>query len=693
MKMREGDGLAIGGGSSDISGGGSACKRLAGRYMTRDAGALSAARLAELAAKGDMQRVMSVGEVNVEKRTVELSFSSEAEVSRWFGIEVLDHNPASVRLDRLRNAGAVLVDHNWTDQVAVVESVEISDDRKGRAVVRFSRSERANEIFQDVVDKIRTHVSVGYRIIAAILAEVREGDVEVIRITDWEPYEISFVSVPADITVGVGRTAAKPQEENQPRAPENPTNQQTRQTEKGTSTMNEKTLRDPATGHLVRAQVNDAGEIVKVLEIIERADEAAAAAGTRASAAERKRVADILEMGEKYPGCADLARQFVKDGKSVEDFTRAALDEINKRSTKPLAEQNVDSEIGLTDKEVRKYSIMRAIRAMANPNDARAQEDAAFEIECSRAAQRAYKKEAKGILIPADVLGRAFNAGGAPNTPTGAQTGSNLVATDFMAGSFIEMLRNRTSIMRLATVMGGLVGNVEIPKQTGGATAYWLGEGDDAQEGTPVVGQLALSPKTLGAYTDITRRLSMQSTPDAEALVRRDLNNAMAQAIDYAGYYGTGASNQPRGLKNYSGINAVDFATPQKPTFAELVQMETEISADNADIGQMGYVGNSRFRGHAKTTVKFASAGSATIWEPGNTVNGYRAEITNQVSADDVFFGNFADFIIAMWGGLDLTVDPYSLSKSGGLRIVVFQDVDMALRRVESICWGSANVA
>lgn len=666
---------------------------LGGLYMTRDAGALTAQRLVELNAKGNMQRVMSVGAIDVDKRTVELAFSSEAEIQRWFGIEVLDHNADSVRLDRLRDAGAVLVDHDWTDQVAVVETVEISADRKGRAVVRFGRSARAQEIFQDVVDGIRKHVSVGYRLLAAVLAEVRDGDVEVIRITDWEPYEISFVSVPADTSVGVGRNAEIPPEEKQRANLENSTNNlQTRSLSEVQPTMNEKTLRDPATGNLVRAQVDDAGNIVKVLETLERAGDEQKAAGTRAAAAERTRSATILEMGDKYPGCAELAREYVKDGKTVEQFTAAALEKVNSRAAAPLAEQNSNADIGMSDKEVRRYSMMRAIRALSNPNDATAQKEAAFEIECSQTAQRSYKKEAKGILIPADVLGRAFNAGGAPNTPTGAITGSDLVKTELLTGSFIEMLRNRTAIMRLSTIMGGLVGNVEIPKQTGGATAYWTGEGEDATEGTPVIGQLALSPKSLAAYTDITRRLSMQATPDAEGIVRRDLMNAMAQAIDYAGYYGAGSDSQPRGIKNYTGINAVDFASAQKPTFAELVQMETEVAADNADIGQMGYIGNTRFRGWAKTTVKFASAGSATIWEPGNTVNGYRTEITNQVAADDVFFGNFADFIIAMWGGLDLTVDPYSLSKSGGLRIVVFQDVDMALRRVESICWGSAAV-
>ncbi len=118
------------------------------------------------------------------------------------------------------------------------------------------------------------------------------------------------------------------------------------------------------------------------------------------------------------------------------------------------------------------------------------------------------------------------------------------------------------------------------------------------------------------------------------------------------------------------------------------MKMESEIAADNADVNGMAYVMNSGMRGHFKTTEKFSGTSGNTIWEQGGTVNGYGSEVTNQISAGDLFFGNFADLIIGMWGGLDLTVDPYSLSKSGGTRIVVFQDVDMAVRRVESFCLG-----
>lgn len=653
-----------------------------------------AARLKEIRERGVLRRVATVvrSGIDAEARTVELAFSSETDsVERWFGIEILGHAAGEVDLSRLNNSAPVLWMHDWNDQRGVVESARVDADGVGRAVVRFSRSEDGEQLFQDILDGIVTKVSVGYSVDGLKLVEERDG-VDVYRITAWTPYEISLVSVAADDSVGVGRSLEKPQEET-PAVSGDKGTAENQLPNMRTAKHMEKITRD-AQGNLVRAKVDDTGAIIEVLEVIEQAGANVLSAQARTLEGERARIRAISTMGEEY-GAATRAAEFIRDGKSVEEFQRAILGDFaaERAKSKPLADQDGQANIGMTDKDVRNYSLMRAVRALANPHDKSAQDAAAFEIECSVAAQRQYGKEAKGILIPADVLGsRAFNAGGAANTPAGATSGSNLVATDLLAGSFIDMLRKKTTIMRLGTAMGGLVGNVEIPKQTAGASAYWLGEGSDATEGAPTIGQLALNPKTVAAYSDITRRLAMQSTPDAEALVVRDLRAAMSQAIDYAGFYGSGASNQPKGIKNYTGLNAVDFATAGKPTFAELVAMESEIGADDADVDAMAYVMNAKLRGWCKTTPKFGTGTEATIWEQGNTVNGYRTEVTNQVANGDVFHGNFADLIVALWGGLDLTVDPYSLSKSGGLRLVVFQDVDFVLRRVESLCYGSDTV-
>ena len=141
---------------------------------------------------------------NEEKRTVELSFSSEEPVQRWFGYEILDHKPESVDLRRINLGGPLLMDHNTRDQIGVIEEARIGEDKKGRARVRFGSSTRAKEIFQDVKDGIRTNISVGYRVLKLVTEKI-EKEVETLRATSWLPLEISIVSVPADTTVGIGR--------------------------------------------------------------------------------------------------------------------------------------------------------------------------------------------------------------------------------------------------------------------------------------------------------------------------------------------------------------------------------------------------------------------------------------------------------------------------------------------------------
>lgn len=642
---------------------------------------------------GKLFREADVGNIDQEARTVELSFSSEAEYERWFGIEVLGHGAGEVRMDRITNKAPVLWMHDWDDQRGVVESARIDTDARGRALCRFSKSPKGEQLFQDIVDGIVTKVSVGYMVHGLKLVEERD-DIDVYRVTDWEPFEISMVSVPADDTVGVGRAAENPQEERSKQSKEDSgsisNSPEQRNSTRTEITMNEKIVRD-AQGNLVRAKVDADGKIVEVLEMIERAGDAQAAAATRGADGERARVRAISEMGKQY-GQMEKAMQFIADGKPPEDFQRELLHSFAvQRGNKPLEEQQRDATIGMNQREVRNFSIFRAIRAL-DPQATKADRDAAaFEFECSRAAADMYGKEAKGIIIPGDVLmDRAFGTGG--NGTSG--NGSAAIATNLLPGSFIDILRNRAWVMKRARTMAGLVGNVDIPKQTSTTNVYWVGEGGAPTAGQPGLDQISFTPKTVGAYTDITRRLLKQSTPDAEAIVRDDIIKQMALGIDKVAIYGTGTEFQPKGVKNYTGINAVDFATASKPSYTELVQMETEIALDNADVDAMSYAFNAQVRGNLKTTLKFPGVnGSAPIWEPGNTVNGYATDVSNQIASGDVFLANWADLVIALWGGLELTVDPYALSTSGGLRLIALQDIDINLRRVESFCWGSDLVA
>lgn len=628
-----------------------------GAHMTRaiTAEQINARMRAEPA---EFRHVGEVREIDMQSRTVDLAFSSEMPVERWFGDEILDHSAGAMRLDRMTGGAALLINHDWDDQVGVVESVEIGADRRGRAKVRFGRSARADEILQDVQDGIRRNVSFGY-IIHKIEVETRKGAADLVRVTDWEPYEISLVSVPADPTVGVGRSR-----ETAPEETPTPTGQSAQM------------RAAPATPQNTGTPAMNENETI----------EAAGAERNDGTAAERARVNTILALGRQFDAAA-LAETAVRDGQPVDAFRSALLETMNaQRGGRAITEGTAaGSQIGLTDRETRQYSFLRLFRALANPADQTLQRAAAFEFECAAAAAERSQRSPKGILVPADVLVRAINTS---TSGSGAgDTGGYLVATDLMSQSFVEMLRNRTTIMQLATSMGGLVGNIDIPTQAGGASGYWLGEDDEATLSAMEFDQFSLSPKTVAGMTELTRRMLMQSSLDVEALARRDLATALAQAIDAAGYYGSGSQNQPLGLFNTSGLNAVTFGAAN-PTYAEVVQMETEIAADNADAGSMAYVHNARMRGHFKSTQKFASTNGAPIWEEGNTVNGYRAEVTNQITTGDVMFGNFADYLIGMWGGLDVIVDTSTHSARGRVRIVMMQDVDMAVRRKASFCIG-----
>jgi HK97 family phage major capsid protein len=381
----------------------------------------------------------------------------------------------------------------------------------------------------------------------------------------------------------------------------------------------------------------------------------------------------------------------VSEGKTVDQFRTELLAEIEKRNT-TLRQSN--QPIGLSDQEVKEFSFVRLIRALTDPQNKRFREDAAFELEVCEAARSHRDKGPRGTLIPVDVLRAPVSAEALRNIvsiKTGSGytgTGENTVQTTLLASSYFELLRNRTSIMRLGTTLGGLVGDFDMPKQAAGAAnAGWIGEDDDAPARNITFSQISLRPKTVAAHGAVTRKMLMQSSLDVEALLRRDLATCMAQAIDVAGYYGNDSGGAPRGIKETSGINVVDF-NAVLPTWAELVAMETAVEVDNIDPAASVYVHNATMKGHFKTTQKFpATPTGATIWE-GNGVNGYRSEVTNQIAAGDVFFGDFSELIIGLWGGLDIIVDPYTHSTKGRIMISNFQDIDFEVRRPEAFTYG-----
>ncbi|MCK0533409.1 phage major capsid protein [Sphingobium agri] len=629
----------------------------------------------------DMQIEVRAEAFDEEARTVELSFSSEEPYERWWGTEILDHADVAVRLGRLNNGGALLMDHNGRDQVGVVERAWISG-RKGRAVVRFGRSARAQEVFQDVVDGIRKLVSVGYRIVEMVLAQ-RDGDNATYRVTDWEPYEISLVSIPADTTVGVGREGEA--------APFDPRSLVKEEEDMTFGTRNA----GGGAAAPAAAVVAAAGAAAAPANEQRSAVPAAPVDHTAAIASERERGATIRAMGARL-NCRELADAAVADGRSVEQFVRDYEAQAGNAATIRTAETPV---IGMSEREVRRYSFVRLMNAMANPQDAEAQRAAGFEMECSAAALSRGQASAKAgsLRIPLDVLRSDINGEHRDLSVGTATAGGHTVATDLLAGSFIDLLRNAMALTGLGVrILGDLNGNLAIPRQTGGATAYWVGEGAAPTESQQAFDQVALTPKTVAAFTDMSRQLLLQSSIDVEAFVRMDLAATLALALDLAGVSGSGSSNQPRGVLNTSGIGSVIGGTNgAAPSWDNIVGLETAVANVNAAMGSLGYLTNTKVRGKLKLTQKFSGTNGDPIWEKGNEMNGYNAAVSNQVSStltkgtasgvcSAIIFGNWADMLIGLWGGLDVLVNPYILSGTGSVRIEAFQSADIAVRHPES---------
>lgn len=575
-------------------------------------------------------------DVNEESREVQIAFSSEEGVERWFGEEVLDHSASSVRLGRLNDGGPLLVDHDPTDHVGTVESASVGDDRVGRAVVRFGRSERASEIFNDVVDGIRKHISVGYR----IHKMQPEEDVEnSFRAVDWEPYEVSLVSIPADATVGVGRSSVEEFE------------------------TEIETKEEPVMTEEVKVEA-------PVVDVAAERD--------AVRKEEMGRIKGIEALGAMHNE-QEMAREFISEGKGVDAFRAALLDQIKDR---PEVER---PEIGLEEKEIREFSFFRAINALANPTDRRAQDAAGFEFEASAATADRLGREPSGFFVPEDVLRAKRDLTVGTNT-----AGGHTVATDLLADSFIDKLDNSMAVVSAgATVLRDLNGNVAIPRATSGATAYWVAESGNITESAQAFDQVTMSPKTVGAYTEISRKLLLQSSIDIEAFVRNDLALRLALAIDNKALEGDGSSNTPTGIVNATGVGSVAFAsaTAGAATWGEIVDVETEVSQDNALLGRLAYLTNAAEAGYLKQTVK--ESGQAMYMMANGEMNGYPVVVTNNLTtAGQILFGNWADLLIGYWGGLDINIDSASGSASGTLRIVALQDVDVAVRHGESFAKG-----
>jgi HK97 family phage major capsid protein len=575
----------------------------------------------------------------------------------------------------------------------VIESAELRGD-KVHVVARFGKSARANEVYQEVEDGVRSLVSIGYRVNDMVL-EKSEGDSKTYRATNWMPYEVSLVAIPADTSVGVGRAEDQ-------------------------KNIFETRIHDlPGQGNTPAVQVSaDLNKENMKRSILMDKAESGAGGGTpvggtgggtavQIDAKElRRQVAEINGIGRQFK-CEAEADKAIEDGKTLDEFRAQVMEKLKKEGVvKPV---DTSPDLGMSRAEVKNWSLVRGLRNLANkkPLDG-------LEKETNESMEKLCGFRSEGLFIPNEIVHghpdermqiallirdlvelthkRDLSASG------GGNVGGYTIQTDVLGGSLIELLRNLMITSSLgARKLGGLQGDVAIPSQSGGATAFWVDENAQTGASNLNFGQVGLVPHRLSAVTVLGKRLLAQSSVDVEALARTDLATVLAIEIDRAALTGSGSGNVPLGIINTPGIGSVTFGAAA--TWAKVLDFETQVANANALLGSLAYATTPNTRAKWKAATKIASSQfSNFLWEKGGApgegeVNSYRAVATKQVPSDKVILGNWSDLIIGDWIGMDVTIDPLTLADKHQIKATINMLADVCLRHVGSFAVSSDSGA
>lgn len=598
--------------------------------------------------------------------------SSDAVVEVGGEPEILVH--AADAIDLQRAPLPIIATHrNGQVNVGIVDELRIVGGQL-RGTARFGERSEAAEYKRDVLNRIIRSVSVGY---ARIRSKYRADGVLVT--SRWMPTHTALVAEPADVNAGFFRSldslpafvleadpipqtaapAASPgvhMDQTQAAAganadpSTNPTNQQATQ----------------------QTQTRAAGQ------------QPAPADGQRVVEMERGRRRGIENLCKANRIDDSVRDYWIGTGLSVEAITEDLLKIIEERGRN---NPQSDAKLGLSQQETKRYSMFNAIRAVVDKNWS----NAGFELECSRAIGQKLQKlpDPNKFYVPFEVQGRALPAK-RDLTVASAAGGGYLVGTDNM--SFIELMRNSSVAYRMgARRLGGLVGSVTVPKQTAAGTAVWLSsESATATESAQTFGQMALSPKTVGAYTEISRQLLLQSSPDAEGIVATDLATVCALAIDVGTIRGSGASGEPQGIVGTAGIGSV---TGTALASAGILEFQSDVAAGNLLSGTCGYVTTPAVAALLMARPELPSTGTERLWKGSmleGSLFGMRAMSSNQMAAATMLFGDWSQIIIGEWGVLEVEVNPYANFQAGIVGVRAMVSIDVGLRYAASMSYASS---
>lgn len=569
---------------------------------------------------------------------IRMSISSEEPVltvayfnEQWQqAYEILDHSESSVDLSRAQD-GLVILDRHYGDQIGLM-AVEFQN-KKLAGTVEFCSGQRAQDISRDAAKGLRRNVSVGYTVAPdSYRIEGEKDGIPVVRAMSWMPYEASFEPVPADTTVGVNRAA-----------------------------------QHNTTEISVKKSESKKMEPKEMAKLFARAGEF----GIKAE--------DVQKLLEQPESARAKLDEMIVAKQQADIGTRDA--KIKELENKP---HPIGGSVEAEQKIVRQFSLMNVVRAAAGHRV-----DIGFEREVSQELRNRGLASGKGaISVPHAVLAsRATSL-------TQSGTSSYTVGTEHRGDMFVDALRPYIILPELGVqFITGLRGNIAIPKMTAGGTGYWVAEEADITRLAPTIGQISLSPHTVGAACDISHLLMQQSSPDAEQIVRNDILKSIANKVQQ-GVFATGGAGAPTPITSATGINN-PTVTGGTPTYAEMLGFPGDILADSAQgINQKWAISGATWKKLAATfTDGTAKAELVLDWRT-KTMLGFPYLVTQDVGTNAAFFGDWSVVMIGVWGnGIELNMDTATLSLAGGVRVVGLQDVDVAVRHGAALAYNTSVAA
>lgn len=623
------------------------------------------------------------GTINEKLREVVVTFSSDSEVDYYGDLEILSHEEGAVDLSYCRGEFPVLWNHGRETQIGITLRAIVKDGR-GKAVLKFAD----NEYWNGVRDGIYRHISVSYEITEdpKIIKPQNDGDKWRIYVTKWRVLEISLVSMPRDDqSTGIGRGYNIDDLKNKE------------------IKMANKVSDGHANENQAATQKNNN----------ESAKRSAIEAGKNL---DYERIKEISDMASQH-GRSDLIPKYINErGLTVKDLMSEMLSDVKKGSgqaqeksfgrSEPVISEKAGESIGLNDKERAAFSFANAIKCTVL-GTRRGYELEYDVLEEMRAKDS--KATQSTVIIPLEVMRAKRDIDGMMAGSAGY--GAEYVETSVDSKSFIDVLREGSILDKLgADLRNGLHGNFSIPGAGNDVVAGFFGETEEIKDPTKLgTYEVTLTPKRIGALTYFSTTLLDQSSINIESYVRKSLAWSVSKVLDRAAIFGEGRKAgdgqtvlEPVGvLKRLQNFDEAEgrteeekrIITPQKGKlvdYSDIVELESRIASQNADLGKLTYVTSTRGRGFLKSVAELEQSGKR-IWTESSRrgfgeVNGYSAMATNMWGVDEkstlIIFGNWEDVVIGTWGHLRLDLE--KVSKRDSIEAVCNLHGDAAIKRAES---------